>query len=100
MKGSGRLNILLGVDTRYCAECGAPEMDDGCSNSVCWRARPNARLPISLALQQWAIEANFPSGAKREGLFEHCFQLLDKAISHRGHGHDHGHAHGFRHAHV
>ncbi len=95
MTGSGRLNILIGADTRYCADCGAPEMDVGCSNSACWRARPNARFPISLALEQLAVEINFPSGTEREGLFHgwfhHYFHLLSKAMSHHGQ-HGYGHA--------
>ncbi len=59
MERYGRLKIMIGVDPRYCAECGAPDLDDGCTNPACWRARANARLPLTLAFQQTAIQKCF-----------------------------------------
>jgi hypothetical protein len=76
MERIGRLNIVISCDARYCAECGAPELEDGCSNSSCWRARSNSKFPISLALKQLAIEKNFQFGIKREGVFHRCYHSM------------------------
>ncbi len=84
MQGFGKLNILIGSDSRYCSECGAPEMDDGCSNAYCWRARRNAKLPISLALQRLAIDGNFLAVTGKGVSFHHRFYSLCRTISLRG----------------
>ncbi len=84
MEGFGRLNILIGSDSRYCAECGAPEMDDGCSNAYCWRARSNAKFTISLALQKLAIGRNFSPATGKEDSFHHCFSTLRRTVSIHG----------------
>jgi hypothetical protein len=76
MERFGRLNIVIGIDAQYCVECGSPELEDGCTNSGCWRARPNARLPISLVMQQMAIRKSFPSGERAEGLMHRCLHFL------------------------
>ncbi len=76
MQRFGRLNIIIGIDPRYCAECGSPELEDGCSNPSCWRARPNSRFPISLAMQQLAIERSFPSLNSRKGLMHRYLHSL------------------------
>jgi hypothetical protein len=76
MKRFGRLNIVIACDVRYCAECGAPELEDGCSNPSCWRARSNSKFPISLALKQLAIEKNFPSGIERKSFIHRYFHSL------------------------
>lgn len=80
MERFGKLNIAIGIDSRYCAECGAPELEDGCSNASCWRARPNSRFPISLAIQQLAIERTFPSGTARKGLMHKYLHSLCLSI--------------------
>ena len=84
MERHGRLNIMIGVDPRYCAECGSPELEDGCSNSGCWRARPNARLPISLVIEQMAIRKSFPSGRRAEGFMRRCLQSLKRPLLSHG----------------
>jgi predicted amidophosphoribosyltransferase len=80
MERFGKLNIAIGIDSRYCAECGAPELEDGCSNASCWRARPNSRFPISLAIQQLAIEKTFPSRTARKGLMHKYIHSLCLSI--------------------
>jgi hypothetical protein len=80
MERYGRLNIIIGIDPHYCAECGSPELEDGCSNSACWRARPNSRLPISLAIQQLAIEKSFPAKATSKGFVHRYLQSLRSSI--------------------
>ncbi len=84
MERYGKLNIVIGIDPRYCAECGSPELEDGCTNSSCWRARPNARLPISLAIEQMAIRKNFHSGRRAEGLMHRCLQSLRRPLFSHG----------------
>ncbi len=84
MERYGRLKIVIGIDAHYCAECGAPELEDGCTNSSCWRARPNARMPLSLAIQQMAIRTTFHSGEKAEGLMHRCFHLLRRPLFSHG----------------
>ena len=76
MERFGRLNIVIGIDAHYCAECGAPELEDGCTNSSCWRARSNARMPVSLVIQQLAIRTSFPSRERAEGLMHRCINFL------------------------
>ncbi len=85
MERFGRLKIVIGIDAHYCAECGAPELEDGCTNSGCWRARPNARLPLSLVVQQMAIRKSFPSEQKTEGLMHRCFHFLGRPLFSHGH---------------
>lgn len=80
MERFGRLKIIIGIDSRYCAECGATELEDGCSNSACWRARPNSRLPISMAIQQLAIEKSFPAGMARKGIVHRYLHSLSLSI--------------------
>jgi len=80
MNGFGRLNIMIGADPRYCAECGSPELDDGCSKATCWRARSNSKFPISLALQQLAFEKSFPSMIMRKSLIHRHFYSLCRSI--------------------
>ncbi len=80
MKGFGRMNIVIGIDSHYCAECGAPEAGDGCSNAACWRARSNARLPIALALHDLAIERCLSSGVGRHGFFHRLFHSLYRTV--------------------
>lgn len=80
MERFGKLNIAIGIDSRYCAECGAPELEDGCSNPSCWRARPNSRFPISLAIQQLAIEKSFPSRTGRKSLMHRYLHFLCLSI--------------------
>ncbi len=80
MERYGRLNIAIGCDPRYCAECGSPELDDGCSNAACWRARSNSRFPISMALQQLAIEKTFPSVTEKKGLIYRYIHALCRTM--------------------
>ncbi len=84
MEKIGRLNILIGIDAHYCAECGAPELEDGCSNAGCWRARPNARLPLSLVVQQMAIRKSFPSSVRDDGIMHRCIHFLMRPLSSHG----------------
>lgn len=76
MEGYGRLKIMIGVDPHYCAECGSPDMEDGCSNPSCWRARENARLPVSLIMQQVAIRRSFPSSDSKKGFMHRWLESL------------------------
>ncbi len=87
MERIGRLNIFMACDVRYCAECGAPELEDGCSNPSCWRARSNSKFPISLALKQLAIEKNFPAGFERKGAIHRHFHSLRRLFQSHGIGH-------------
>lgn len=67
MERFGNLNIGIGSDPCYCTECGSPDLDDGCTNPACLRARPNSRLALPLAIQQLAIQKGFSFAGRKKG---------------------------------
>ena len=84
MEGMGRRNIIISVDPRYCPACGSPETEDGCSNSFCWRTRPNATFPLSVALQLLAVENIISSEAKRKGFMNQHLHFLRELLLSKG----------------
>jgi hypothetical protein len=81
MERFGNLDIMIGSDPCCCTECGSPELDDGCTNPACLRARPNSRLALPLAIQQLAIEKGFSFDGRKEGFFLRYLHTLRRSVS-------------------
>ncbi len=81
MERYGNLEIMIGGNPWYCTECGSPDLDDGCTNPACLRARPNSRLSLPLAIQQLAIQNGFCFENRKTGFLFRYLRSLRRSVS-------------------